>query len=134
MELLERPPNRLDVIIRAGYVGMIEINPVSHALGKFLPPCIAPYIAKDELSALLIKGFDTIFDNIGLMLESKFLFDRNLDRQAVRIPSRLARNPVTLHRLIPADNILQRPRKDMVDARNAVNGGRTFVKREHIPC
>ena len=50
--------------------------------------------------------------------------------QAVRVPARLARHAITLHRAMAAEQILDRARKHVMDARPAVRRRRALEEHE----
>src|SRR5262249_48298255 len=64
-----------------------------------------------------------------LAADAEVLLDFDLDRQTVRVPSRLARHPKPLHGPVPAEEIFNRPREDVVDARTSVR--RRRAREEH---
>jgi len=66
-------------------------------------------------------------------LQVELLFDLNLDRQAVGVPSGFAVDPEAFHGFIAADGVFDRPRNDMMNARAAVGGRRAFEKDERFP-
>jgi hypothetical protein len=71
-------------------------------------------------------------DDIILVLEPEHLLDFNLHRKSVRIPSRFSGDPVSFHRLVPADQVLQRATHDMMNTRFAVRRWRTLVERKDL--
>ena len=75
----ESPPDRLDIIIGTGYVGMIHINPVSHALGEFPPPfAIIINMMIDKCPCLGIEFPVAIRYNLSFIFKTKFFFYGNL--------------------------------------------------------
>ena len=122
---LERPPDRLNILVREGDVGMGEIDPVAHALGEVFP---FRFILPDGLPALLVEFRHAKFENVILMLESQRFLDLDLDGQTVRVPAGLPVDPVAAHGLVPADEVLEGPADDMMNSRLAVRGRRPFIK------
>ncbi len=68
-----------------------------------------------------------------LAADAELLLDLDLDRQAVRVPSRLARHAKSLHRAVAAEEILDRAREDVMDARAAVRRRRALEEHELGP-
>ena len=75
-DLLERPPNTLNIFRRHRPIGFLEINPKAHAMGhltKFAD------MALNRFTALLIESCDSKFFDIAFASKSKFLLNSNLN-------------------------------------------------------
>ncbi len=68
-----------------------------------------------------------------LALDAQLLLDLDFDGQAVGVPTCLAENAAAAHGLVAADGVLEGAGQDMVDAGEAVGGGRTLVEDEGLP-
>ncbi len=105
---------------------MRVVEPVSHPLAEFLPVrAILPH----ALAAKAIELLDAEFFDVLLAADAERLLDFDLHRQTVRVPSRLPRDVEPAHRAMPAEEILQRAREHVVDARPSV--GRRRALEEH---
>src|SRR5205814_5564315 len=62
----------------------------------------------------------SLHDALPISVDLERLFDFDLDRQAVCVPARDACHALPQHRVITADQIFERAREDVMDARPAV--------------
>ena len=125
VDLLERPPDALDVVGIHGPVGAVEIDPVAHApghCGEFVD------MAKDGLAAALIERCDAVPFDVLLTGEAEFLLDGQLDREAVAVPACLPRNVETLHRAVAGEHVLEDASFDVMGAGSAVGRRGTLVE------
>ena len=123
MDLLQRPPDRLDVGGVHRPVGLAHVDPVAHPLGHLLEEVDVPL---HRLAAAGVELGDAVRLDVGLAGEAELLLDGELDRQAVAVPAGLAVDLVALHRLEAREDVLERPRLDVVGAGAAVRGGRAL--------
>jgi len=128
-DLLQAPPDGLDVAVLVGDVGIFHVQPEADALGHLFPLAL---VLPDGLLALLDERLDAVGLDLLLAVEPQLLFDLELDRQAVRVPAGLAQDVFALHRLIARDHVLERARLDVADVRLAVRGRRAVVERERL--
>ncbi len=126
-ELLENPPDRFDVIVLEGDVRVVEIEPEAELLRE-LEPFVE--ILEDALAALLVERGDAVTLDLVLAVEAELVLDFDLDGKAVRVPAGLADDAVPLHRLIAADEILDRAREGVMNAGTSVRGRRPLVEHE----
>src|SRR5690554_1609750 len=126
-ELIKYPPDRFDVFIIQCYIGIIEIDPVTHHLGHLSPFLL---IIEDRFLAFLAELLHTILFNGIFIIQAELLLHLYLDRQAVSIPSCLTFYFITLHRLVAADSILYSTGYYVMDAWPAVGSWRPFIKDE----
>ena len=124
-DLLERPPHRLDVVRVHGPVGVAHVDPVAHALGQVGERVD---VAQHRLAAAGVELGDAVGLDVLLAGEPELLLDRELDRQAMAVPSGLARDVVALHRPIAGEHVLEDAGLDVVGARHAVGGRWTLVE------
>jgi len=126
-ELLQDPPERLDVVVGQRAVSRGQVHPVADALRHPLPIF---HVVEDALPALAVERRDAVILD-GLLAGKAHLFlDLQLHRQAVRVPPALAQDIVTAHRLVAWEDVLEDARQHMMDARPAVGRRRPLV--EHI--
>ncbi len=126
-EILQDPPDRLDVLVGIGHIGVVQIDPEGDAVGQPFPILD---VVEDRLPAQLVELGDAVVFDLLLVGEAKFLLDLDLHRQAMRIPAAAARDMEAAHDLVAREHILEGARQHMVHARLAVGGRRTFV--EHV--
>ncbi len=126
-ELLEDPPDRFDIVVGIGDIGILEIDPEADAAGDLIPFL---QIGPDALTAFGIELVNAVGDDLVLALEAELLFDLDLDRQAVGIPAGLAFDAVALHGAQAADGVLDGAGDDMVNAGPSIGGRGAFEKDE----
>ena len=126
-ELFEQPPQRLDILVVVGDVGIIHVDPVAHAARQVLPHSRELH---DRLAAGAVVLLDRNLRPDILLRDAELLLHAQLDGQAVGVPSRLAVHQIALLRLVAADDVLDRARHDVMDARQSVGRGRPLVKDE----
>ena len=126
-ELREGPPDRLDVGVRVGEVGVVEVHPVPHPLGH-RPPLLL--VGVDAVEARLIELGDAVGLDLLLAGEPEPLLDLDLDRQPMRVPPRLARHVVAAHRPVAGEEVLDHPRDHMPHVRHVVRRGRPLEEDE----
>ena len=123
VELLEHPPQGLDVLVVVGDVGVLHIDPVAHLAREILPHA-------RELHHRLAAGAVVLLDRNGLadglLRDAELLLYAQLHRQTVRIPTRLAVHLEALLRLVAAEDILDRASHDVVNTRHTVGRGGTL--------
>ena len=124
-QFAQQVPERLHVAVVVRDVGMIHVHPVPHHARQLLPLVGVPH-------HLLLAGIVELVYRDGLpdilLCYSQDLLHGQLHRQSVRVPARLALHLESPEGLVAAENILDRSRDDMVDARDAVCRGRPFIK------
>src|SRR5690606_16424847 len=124
VHLLEQPPHALDVLRRVRDVRPRVIEPVADPLGEALPVLL---VGPDALAADLVEASHAHFLDLALAADPELLLRLDLDRQPVRVPPRDARHVATPHRLVAADQVLDRTADHVVDPRPAVRRRRTLV-------
>ena len=86
-EVLQRPPDALDVALVEGDVGLVQMDPEAQPLGQVLPLL---HVAEDALHAAVDERLDAVGLDLFLGVDAQFLADLDLDRQAVGVPAGLA--------------------------------------------
>src|SRR5690606_17781615 len=127
-ELAEDPPDRLDVLVLEGDVGIFEVHPVGDALGELLPLLD---VAEDALAALLVELRDAVFLDLRFLREAELLLDLDLDGQAVRVPAALAQHVIAAHRFVAREHVFEGAGQDVMRAGPPVGGRRALV--EYVP-
>ena len=123
--LLQRPPDRLDVVVLEGHVGVVEVDPEADPLGQPVPLLD---VLEDRLAAALVELGDPELLDLLLGGDPQLLFDLELDRQPVAVPAGLARHPVAAHRAVAGVDVLEDAGEDVVGAGAAVGGRRALVE------
>lgn len=124
-DLLERPPDGLDVRRVHRPVGLVEVDPVPHAGGQ-LGEGVG--VAGHRLAALGVELGDAVRLDVLLAGEAELLLDGQLDREAVTVPAGLAGDVVALHRPVAGEDVLEDAGLDVVGAGHAVGGRRALVE------
>ncbi len=124
-ELLENPPQGLDIIIGQGAIRGGQIDPIPHALCELLPVI---HIVEDALAAEPVEFSDAIVLDSLLAGEAQFFLHFELDRETVGVPAALARHVVAAHGPVARKDVLEGPRQDVVDSGAAVRRGRPLIK------
>ena len=129
VNLFERPPDRLDVIVVVGDVRMLHIHPITDAVAHDFPFF---FIFPDAFFAFVYERLDSVFFYLLLAVYAQQLFHFQLDGQTVGVPARLAQNRIPLHDFVARNYILHDAREDMTYVRLSVCGRRTVVKGERF--
>ena len=124
---LQRPPDRLDVARVEREVGVVEVDPVADPLRERLPVL---QVLEHGLAALGVELGHAVALDVVLGVEPELLLDGDLDRQAVRVPARLALDVVPGHRLVAREDVLEHAGEDVVRSRAPVGGRRALVEDE----
>src|SRR5690606_6725065 len=125
VDLLQRPPQALDVGGVHGAVGPVEIHPVAHPLAH---PHPGVHIGEYRLAAALVERGDAVVFDLRLAGQAEGLLDLQLHRQPVAVPPGAPRDVVALHRAVAGEGVLERPGLHVVDAGRAVRRRRAFVE------
>ncbi len=125
VDLLERPPDRLDVRGAHRLVGVVHVDPVAHPRGH-LGETVD--VAQHRLAALGVELRDPVGLDVALAAEAELLLHRQLDRETVAVPAGLPLHHEALHGLEPGEDVLEDTRLDVVGARHPVGGGRSLVE------
>ena len=124
-EPAQRPPDRLDVVVVEGDVGVVEVDPEADPLGQPVPILD---VLEDRLAAALVELGDPVLLDLPLGGDAELPLHLQLDRQPVAVPARLARHPVAAHRLVARVDVLEDAGEDVVGAGATVGGGRPLVE------
>ncbi len=126
-EILQNPPQRLDIVVGIGDIRLVKVNPIAHPVGKLLPFLDQ---LESRFAAQFVETVDAIRLDLAFIGKAKLFLHADLDRQTVRIPPAAPHNVITLHQLIAREDILESACQGMVHAGFAVGSRRPFI--EHI--
>ena len=126
-DLLERPPDGFDVLVRERVVGVVRVDPEADPLGQVVPLID---VAQHRLAALRVELGDAVALDVVLRGEAELPLDLELDREAVAVPAALARDEVPGHRAVAGEDVLEDPGQHVVRARSPVGRGRSLVELE----
>jgi hypothetical protein len=124
-QLAHEPPDGLDVVVGEGPVGVGRVDPHAGALGQRRPVLD---VAADRGPAALVERLDAVGLDLVLGVQAELALDLELDGEAVAIPPALAGHVAAAHGLEAREQVLERPRPHVVQARLAVGGGRPLVE------
>ncbi|GAA3312422.1 hypothetical protein GCM10020219_022290 [Nonomuraea dietziae] len=85
-------------------------------------------MAQDRLAALGVELGDAVRLDVLLAGQAELFLDAHLDGQAVAVPAGLAGHAEAAHGLVAGEEVLEDARLDVVNARQAVGGGRALVE------
>ena len=128
-DLLERPPDRLDVLVRERVVGVVGVDPEADPLGQLVP---LVDVAQHRLAAAGVELGDAEALDVVLVGEAELLLDLELHREPVAIPARLARHVVALHRLVAREHVLEHAAEDVMRPGPPVRRRRALVEDERL--
>ena len=117
VELLEQPPQALDILVVVGDVGVLHVHPVAHLVGKVGPLGGVHHHVLAATAVVVLNG------NLGadvFLGDAQFLLHAEFHGQSVCIPTGLALHLEALHGLETAEGVLQRACQYMVDTRMSV--------------
>ena len=129
VELLQKPPQSLDVAVVVSDVRIFKVNPVANAFGKVGPvTCIFHHFATAGVVVVLYRNLlaDVLFCDAESLFHTKFHW------QTVGIPASLAVNLVTCQSLVAADNVLDCTCHNVMDTRHSVCRWRAFEEDERL--
>src|SRR5947208_6024807 len=125
MELLQRPPDGLDVRGVHRPVGLLGVDPEADQLREALE---GVDVSLDGLTAEPVELGDAERLDVLLAGRADLLLHLDLDRQAVTVPATLALHVVARHRLEPREHILEGARLDVMDPGRGISGRRPLVE------
>ena len=127
VELLEQPPQRLHVLAVVSDIGVLEVNPITHAVSQVGPfPGVFHHLAAAG-GVVIVYGY--LHADI-LLGDTQSLLDAQLHGESVRVPAGLALHMEALHGLVAAHDVLDGAGHDMMYARLAVGRGGSLVENE----
>ena len=120
-EILQDPPDRLDVIVGIGDVGVFQVHPEGDAVSQLFPILD---VGEDRFAAQFVEAVNAILLDLAFIGEAELLLDLDLDRQPVRVPAAAPRDVVAAHDLVAREHILESARQHVVDAGLAIGSRR----------
>ena len=132
VELLQKPPQRLDKLVVVRDIGMVQVYEITHFLGQLAPFLCKLHHILAALAVVVLRGnifarrlvVNILLGNAQLFLYAKFY------GQSVGVPSGLAVNLKALHGLVTVKGVLDGTSQNMVNARVAISRGRTLEEYE----
>ena len=124
-EPAQRPPDRLDVGRLEGDVWVVEVDPEADSLGEPVPVLD---VGEDRLAAALVELGDAVGLDLLLGGNPQVLFDLQLDREPVTVPTRLARDAVAAHRAVAGIDVLEHTGEDVAGVGPAIGRRRALVE------
>src|SRR5215204_3666366 len=106
---------------------MVHVHPEAEPLAHLLPVLD---VTEDGLAAQTVELLDAVALDIRFAFEAELFLYLDLYGQTVAVPAALALDPVTLHGLVPGDEVLESPRKRVVEPRPAVGRRRPLIEHE----
>ena len=126
-DLLERPPDGLDVVVVEREVGLVGVDPERDPLRQPLP---LVDVLEHRVAALLVELGHAVALDVVLVVEAELALDLELDRQAVAVPAALAVDLVAAHRLEAREDVLEDAAQHVVRDGRAVRRRRPLVEDE----
>ena len=110
IKLLKEPPKRLYIFVVISDIRIVQIDKISHFFRK-LAPLLS--IHHHVLTALTVIIFHRYIFITGMIVDvslcyAQFLFYTKFNRKSVSIPSCLAADHISLHRLITVERVFYR--------------------------
>ena len=122
-DLAQQPPNRFDVGIGVGHVRAAQVHPIGDPFSQLLPFLDA---RKGRFAAEGIELFDAVFLDLAFLGETELLFNFDLNRKSVRVPTTASIDEVTLHRAEAWEHVLESPGQHVVYAGFAIGSWGTL--------
>ena len=123
-EVLQAPPDALNIGGFQGGVGVLQVHPVGDALGKGLPLLL---VGEDGLAAGLVEALNAVGLNLPLALEAELLLHLQLHGKPVGVPACPPGRVVAPHGLVAGEEVLVAPGLGVAHVGEAVGGGRALV-------
>ena len=129
VKFLQEVPQRFDILVVVGDVGIVEVHPISHLLGQVGPFARIFHHLAAAGSVVFVHG-DFLADI--LLGDTEHFLYAQFDGQSVGIPSGLATHLVALHGLEPAEGILDGASQHVVNTGHAVGRRRSLEEEEGL--
>ena len=127
MQPAEDPPDRLDVLVAEGDIGMRVVEPVPDPVGERFPVGL---VGEDAAAAEGVEPLDAVFLDRLLAFQRQLLLHLDFHREPMGVPAGDAGDRPPLHGAEAADEVLDGAGKDVVDARAPIGGRRPLVEHE----
>ena len=124
-DLLELPPDALDVLVRERPVRVLRVEPHADAGGERRPVLD---VAEHGVAAALVERGDAVVLDLVLVGDPELLLHLDLDGEPVTVPPGFPRDVVAAHGLESWVEVFERARPHVVEPRTAVGGGGTLVE------
>ena len=127
VQLCEEPPHALYIAVIVSDIGILEIHPIAHLVGKFRPLTGVFHHLGTTGGIIIVYAY---FGAYVFFLDSEILFHAKFHRQAMGVPSGFTLDLIASHCFIAAHHILYGSGNDMMNAWLAVGRRRAFVKHK----
>ena len=129
IQAFEQIPNGFDVFVFVSDVRIIEVNPITHFDGNIVPQILVPHNRFAAFVVIIVHR--NLFADV-FFRDTEFFFNREFNRQTMRIPTAFALDAFTIEGLKTAENILNRPRHNVVNAWQTIRRRWSFVKNKGV--
>ena len=127
VNVLKEPPESLDIAVVVGDVRVVHIDPVTYALGEVAPLGGVFHDLTAAGGIVVRHAYLAAYIFFG---DAKFLFNSQLDGQAVGIPAGPAAHFETALGLVTAHGVLDAAGHHVMDTGHTVGTGRAFEEYE----
>ena len=117
VQLLEQPPQCLNIFVVVGDIGVLHIHPVTHEVAQ-VGPFLGVHHHVAAAACIVFLNANAAADVF--LCDAQFLFNAQLNGQSVGVPSCLAIHLESLHRLVTAEYVLDGTRHHVVNTRMSV--------------
>jgi len=124
-QLFEDPPHGLHELGVHRLVVVLEVDPTPDPLGQRLPGL---GVGLDPDPASLVEAIDPVIADLTWPGDAELLLDLHLDREPVRVPPESALDPVSPHRPITGDHVLDHAGQQVAVMGTARGEGRAVVE------
>ncbi len=127
VELLEEPPQGLDIAVFVGDIRVLHVDPVTYLASEVFPLLGVFHHLLAAGGIILVDAYFLAYVFLG---DAKRLLHAELHRQPVGVPASLAQHLVALHRLVAAYDVLNRASQHVMNAGHSVSTWWTLVENE----
>ncbi len=127
IKLFEQPPYRLNISVVVGDIWIVQINPISHLMGKISPLSRIFHNLPATGGIIFIYRY---FSADIFLCDSKCFFNTKFHRKSMSIPSGFTLHMEAFHCLIAANYVFNSTRHDVMDAGHTIGGRGTLKKHE----
>ena len=130
-EILQDRPFGFNEFIFIRDISVIQVHPVTDPFREAFPFL---NVGEGGFFAELVEFVNAVIFDLLLVGETEFLFDFNFHRQAVGIPAAFAGDVAALHGAVAQNDIFKGTGQNVMNARFAVGGRRTFEEDIFFPA
>ena len=129
IEFRQQVPQAFNVFIVEGDVWIVQVHPISHQAGQFVPFFLVFHHFGPAFAVVFFHadGFADV-----LLGDAQFFFHGDFHRQSVGIPSGFSGYIIAFLRFVAAENIFNGPGHHVVNAGHSVGGWGAFIELERL--